>query len=370
MAALMGALLLLAGVCPAETDAPTSPTRTILNQPAQLGSPSAGPVTEPAFCAGVGRGSRLVTPVIVAGEPLAVDLILQGVQTESPVGEREFLAQLQYGRDVEVAIYPETGRSFRIEGIPRLPETPNTALSLGFGETAQVRMLLAYDFNSLSGAVFEKPGNYQIEFTLRCHAAPGEPGDGETQSLGRMTVKVKASEGDDATALEILDQPEYFQSIQLLRLARPSHRTPLERLVREARESALRPFALLALGLAEEAAGDAAGVGRAAAIYEQAAKEYPDHSLAETFHSRLLSCALRLEQREKARGIFAAMWQDPLLSRRFSATDPLRVQFLGPAAPVIRGEWMLWDRPPATTELLAPEDDDAQRWPDFPVIGK
>ena len=213
--------------------------------PAQFAEPQLGPATE---CGNIRRQFAVMNPVIVRGEPLIVRMLLEVID---PDDKAEFQAQLNFGADLKAVIYPPEGQPYEFLGRQLGTNIPTSVVQMNDFERFRMDVRLAMDSETISGSAFDIEGEYRIRFILMCSEEKELP---RPQEMGVFNVKVLPAEGDDAKALEILDDYTIFEALQAntavygrRELLSEENVRQLSRLVSEAPKAALRPYAMMLL---------------------------------------------------------------------------------------------------------------------------
>lgn len=311
------------------------------------GTSFANPAISPiiAECAEVDRQLVLLNPVITQGEPAMLRLALR-----PRIGEKspKFNAQLVFGGGLRVVVQPP-GRippySYRANA--RGTAVPAISMELLGVPVTRCDLIMASDTETVSGAAFEVPGNYRLRFSLEC-VEENQPT--EQQELGDFTLLVKPAQGEDATALKLMES-EYNAFVPLQdrvarmasgrEIATPAQIAIYEKIHRELPKAALRPHCMLLL--ADWYAGTK-GLDAGIAVLDAVEKEYANTPMAQEAvimkHRMLLA-----EDATRARANYLRMWADPTMTSLLLPRSEFFQSIMAPYVYEIGTQWMLFQEP-------------------------
>lgn len=310
-------------------------------------------------CNTIERYLRVLNPELIQGEPAILEILLRRPVT-GQVDEAEFSARLQVGLDLRIFVQPPRGPQFEFRPAQVNPLAPTTVVPLRPGEFFSFHVPLAFDPESVSGALFEEPGTYRVMVRLACRDSHTPRSDTETGDLGMVEITVREPDNDaDRTAVGFIRDHEFFRSFQNQRPQRPEDRALMERIVTEAPGSRYAPFALFALantrltlepaeGNADEATMERehrTRIERSIMLIRKMREEYPDHPLTQSAQLRLIRLALAIGDERRAREYFLEAWQDPRLTHQLLPHGPEMKWIFGDGAAnreEIGGEWMVF----------------------------
>lgn len=320
--------------------------------PAYANPASAPQYLDAVRCNGVLRRARLLTPSASQGEPLLIELQVEGDAKGRPA---EFTGALTLGSDFRAVVVPDQSLGiapFEVKD-PLIRRNQRVGTSLEYDQRVSRVQILAYDHDSLSGALSDTAGAYRMATALYCF----EDADGATatyQDLGVFSYDVTPASGDDKKALEWIEDPEVFLSLQNLALLDPSHRGPLERIAQETPAAALRPYALLTLAMGDLAAAVRASEEEVKSYVASAVEQlrrftfdYPSHPLAYTAYSKLIDALVSSGDTQAAREVYIRMRRDPYLAQNLTERNILTQFFMGDPRTEVERDWMVFAEPEA-----------------------
>ncbi|MCB2155519.1 hypothetical protein KQI84_11590 [bacterium] len=331
---------------------PLGDSKDILSVPAGSNIPGAQEFTEPVICAKVARSVRALNPTLTLGEPLVLQFRTVGMDPRSTV---DFVAAMAFGNDVQVRVTPiePSGYPFMFTPQRRPEAVPNSVFNLREGEEAELTLLMAHDYNSLSGAAFDTPGKYRLDISLVCKASNTQEGQ-TTEALGSLEVMVQEprTEDDQIAWGLVSGHTGVFESLQAMSATRPRDQKILLSVVEQAPNSVLRPYALLSVATGKflEGRKNPEELEEAIKLLREFLDDYPHHFLADPAQTRMMLCYFERKDNEAARKLFVDMWTDPVHSIRMRPTDPLRRAFLGEPPEDNTEQWMLFADPHAALE--------------------
>ncbi len=346
--------LALAGTVWAATVAPVAAEidpSYVLTQPA-AGSLPGGEYDSEVQCLEVHRSVRVLNPDLVLGEPLIVEIKMKGDPIIKKVEARaDTISNFQIGQDIDVWIYPSSGQPFQYDQGRKTAVNPNLLIQLAKDEVFETRLLFAYDYNSLTGAFFDQPGNFKLLIRMVCKNPRSVESD-DFQRIGFLDINVRKPEprSDDAKALKIMESdPDLFQSIQLMSLVNPSHEKAIRAIIEQAPQSKLHPYALMTLAnesfFVAKTNNDPAKFEEAIKLYDQFVALYPDHYAAPYALTRKIQSLRVLNREDEARQVFSEIWTHPQYSRVLRPSDELNLWMFGPYEEPNEAEWMIFNQP-------------------------
>lgn len=269
------------------------------------------PVFGPEFtCHDINRQLILMTPEIVAGEPVRFRIHLSRAKEKGL--PPEFLIQRSFSTDINVAISPPKGRAYEYQGLNLGTNIPTATVKMEGFNYFNFDFWLSYDSESITGAALDMIGTYQLKVKLMCRSRSGAP---ELVDAGTFEVTVKEPNGDDAKALDIIEDYEVFRAFQLMttyagprRLFTDDQIAMLEEVVEKAPEAALRPYAMLVLTKDYLNSGR---VAEALLMARNTQREYGDLPVSETAFFDELRILTSQNQKGPAWKKFKDGWQDP-----------------------------------------------------------
>lgn len=301
--------------------------------------PQIGPwVTVGANLARVG----ILNPVVVEGQPIRIRFEISG--NGAPGQVTEFTARMVFGADLAAEVRPPAGGAFSYVPIQMGEFVGTSVYTLVRNQRVRMDLDLVMDGDSLTGALFDIPGEYRLRFFLR------QPVPGSTTpaplDLGPFTVTVRKAEGDDRRALDILSRdPEVFRSIHLPVNVPENHIATIREALDAAPAAAIRPWLLLAL--CDRELGSRSGdVFKALELARELDRTAPMHPLAEDARMRLLHYLSALGHKEEARRRFYTEWQNPMGSQRMLLGSKLVESWVGKEGSRQAGPtWFLLETP-------------------------
>ncbi len=306
----------------------------------------------PVVYAGVERQIVVLNPEIVVGEPLHVRLLLRATEPET---RPQFMARLAWGTDIRAfLIPPDSNRPYEFLGQRLGSNVPMGAVEFEDFTNMRLDFRMAMDRDAVTGAAFEIPGTYQMRVL---HTGHGRGGSRQEFRLGDFEITVRQPEGDDARALEILDDYRVFELFQIRstfhgsgrQIATEAHLEMLERLVEEVPSAALRPHAMVILAEHNRRIRD---LERAYELYDRVAEEYAGSPLAEEATMARLRTTMAHEDLSESRRVFAQAWSDPRLTQLAYPNSPHWNMFVKNLLPEERGtQWMVFEKPGPDPEM-------------------
>jgi tetratricopeptide (TPR) repeat protein len=293
-------------------------------------------------CSGVWRQGSLLKSEYVVGEPLLIALDLRG---EPMVADREFTANLTIGADLKILLQPPGMRRF--EYLPdqeALGLTGNLVLRMKGDERLQRVISAFYDPDSVSGALLETPGTYQIRIGLVC------AGSNETRRLETVyegTFTVVPGSGDDEAILDFLS----FETWQALHYKATSNQAviqELEQALERFPQAAIRPQILMTLANTYFLSGraqDPANYSRSLPLLEQFVAQYPESYLYPFAANRLLVAYLESGNREEGLELFSHLWSNPDYSAALRRESPIVMRLFGEPKATVVGDWSIYEEP-------------------------
>lgn len=306
--------------------------------------------TESVECNGITRQIAVLNTNVVTGEPVLFRMM---VTNRNPIISREFMANMSFGNDVRVVVYP--ARQLRIPryeyvGIPRGTTGATASLDMEGIGMYRFDFRMAFDQDTISGAAFDIPGQYRLEFIHNCLAS--EASGRRPMNMGTVDIIVEAAKGQDARAAELLNEPQAYRAIQL-HAARDLDRSLLltppvverfRRIVEELPEARVRPHVAITLA-------DYYLLNRhhdeCIAMLELVRRDYPGTPHDEMAAYQLLPLYRAHRSFEKARDLYHSMWTDPALTQLINPNNDNFVRFVSP--------WLADLKTPGTQWMLFPE---------------
>ena len=363
-------ICLTAGLCDgaaqAAADAP-DPVRHMITTAAApdtgvlpMGAPNSrypavpGPLVN---CDEVKLQAILMTPTIVVGEPAIIRLVIRKEDPAIPIVE--FRSRLAYGTDLHVFVTPPRGRPYEYVGSKVGSQVPTGVVTLDKFNTYRLDYRMAMDKDTASGAAFEEPGVYRLRLVHECGSAM--PNQNQTV-LGEFSITVKGAEGDDAKALEFLNDFQLFECIQGGNASYAlgnkkldaSQVAMFQRIVDLTPKAALRPFAMQVLAdyYMEQKETD-----KAVAILSKLIAEYPGTLQAEEATMRSISVLHTEGHEAEARARFNTAWQDPIISQLMLPGSPNWKRYVADyeAAPNTVTQWSLYELPEKDPPVFNPK---------------
>lgn len=311
--------------------------------------PQFGPVME---CGSIDRQFVLANSKIVQGEPVLFRLVLESQQ---PRVKREFQARLAYGTDVQIFVDPPEGlRRYEYLGLEQGSVVPNGVLEMEGFSRFRFDFRLAVDEHTVTGAAFEEPGTYKLRVQLKCIIAGKPMGD---LDMGEFTLEVEEATGDDAQALEILNDYRIFEYFQLHTAQYPSGRAPLsgeqvrklERVVELCPDAALRPHAMIVLADYYRRQGQP---DQSIELLQQVRQRYAGTPLAQEALFAELRANMALRRDERARELFTQAWQDPVATQVIFPGGTYWSNFVKPFQKERQDtQWMVFSEPGEDPEM-------------------
>lgn len=319
---------------------------------------------EATRCNRIERQVALLTPRVVVGEPVIFRLLLH---CETPGQQTEFLANLSFGNDIRIRVEPPAHtriRPYEYLGIPRGTAGPTATLDMEGIPFYRFDFRMAFDGETVTGAAFDIPGTYRIDFVHNCVTHDEPP---RQMMMGTFELEVLPAEGEDARALELLDDLDSFRALHLHN-SRGIDRSPLldahrasrfERLFRELPGARIRPHAGFVLAdhyLREER------VDEAMEVYSALLEDYPDTPFAETAMFLMAQTAGTYRSREEARALYHRAWSHPSATQLIhprSSSYTLYVEPFFEALEPAQTQWVLFERPapdPESESEVEPEE--------------
>lgn len=313
--------------------------------------PGPAPVDGPKVtCNFIDRQLRVLNPRVFVGQPLLIALNLDKLK---PTDDRiEFMAALTFGRDIRAFVHPPAGPPFEFKPENLAGLGRNNVLPMRQSRLMTLNMLLATDNDSVTGALFDRPGKYTIEFYLTCRGTNLPASEQVPQNLGTFAIEVVPPEGDDQKAVAILSDPSGYAALQSLAWETAEQKQMLERIVAEAPKSALAPLALVSVinGNLAHARSDVAAMRATVKLNDQFLAEHHDHPFARDMALRSVEILLALGDKDGAREAFVRIWTDPTFSPRIMEGDRIYNTFLTAKHEVAVPTWDYYD-PVPTVQL-------------------
>jgi len=332
-----------AGVCAAEID------RGFLSAQAY---PDVADIPFPdgEVCGAVRRAARPLYDDLVLGEPLIVQVRLEGAGLSKEKADVSVTSRLGASSSIRLQATPSDPRNGgTVEIAPYKSEGMGAGrgFKLGYGEVVSMPVVCAHDPNSRSGAAFDAPDTYIIQIGMNCISKNPITGD-HMDGIGRFPITVSAPEGDDKIAWELLRPYTVYKAIQDQMADTPQHRAILEELVAKAPKARVRPIAIMALANSAiaDSGVDPKQLAKGEALLTTLLRDHPDHFLAAEAARSLIRVKAAKGEDAAAREIFVShLWSDPRGARLLPPGNPLAVQFAGPTPEPIAGQWMVYVRP-------------------------
>ncbi|MCC5875465.1 MAG: bacterial transcriptional activator domain-containing protein [Candidatus Sumerlaeia bacterium] len=346
------ALLLCLSVTTAQADGLLPPAMSPLGVKNDTLDRYKAPVfTETVQCNGIDRQIAVLNTELVTGEPVLFRMI---VTNSNPRMSREFMANMSFGNDVRVIVYP--ARQLRIPqyeyvGIPRGATGATASLDMEGIGMYRFDFRMAFDQDTVSGASFDIPGQYRLEFIHNCISA--EASARRTMNLGTVDITVRAAEGQDARAAELLNDPRAYRALQL-HAARDLDRTTLltppvverfRRIVEELPEARVRPH--VAITLADHYLLNR-NHDECIALLELIRRDYPGTPHDEMAAYQLLPLYRGHRSVDKARELYHSMWADASLTQLLNPNNDNFVRYVTPWLSKLSTpgtQWMLFPKP-------------------------
>lgn len=298
-------------------------------------------------CGPVGVQGLVLNPTIVVGEPLYLRLLIKSL---TPGLQQEFRSRLVFGTDLHVYVQPPPGqRPYEYLATERGSVVPSAVMRLEKVKLYRLDFRMAFDKQTVSGAAFEVPGVYTIQVTHACEVPGAEERD---MVLGVFTITVKPAEGDDAKALDFLNDHKLYECIHTGTARHTSSQRPInetqaksfQRIVEQAPAAALRPYALLILADYWREKRDFA---KALGYLDMLKNEYPGMLVADEAHFSTLRIQQERNDRAGALAAFTAIWTDPIRTQLVYQESPSWETYVKPRLhnDTIGTQWFLSDPP-------------------------
>lgn len=314
-------------------------------------APQIGPMQE---CGVFQRQIVQLTPKATVGEPVYFRLLVTNKRVRE---DHEFRTTLSFGNDIKAFIMPPGGRVYEYAGLRMGSAVPNSVVKMGGVRHFRFDMRLAMDDQTVTGAAFDIPGTYKIRFTMACRAEGENRGD--TQLMGDFALEVTQPQGDDALALEILNNFEIFRTFQARTtqlgtqpLTTAADIRKLERVVKEAPAAAIRPHAMVILAQHYRREGD---VDASLAMLDRVLADHPESLVAEEALLAKLNIAEAAGRRDLARQAYLQAWQDPKTGQVLIPGSWHYEAFVTPTKPPANPQWMVMAEPWQKPEMLERE---------------
>ena len=347
----------LAALLPAFASAQGTPLVAAAAEPLGLTNGGAGtrfsnPVAgAKTTCGGTNRQLWLLNPTITVGEPVYMRLVVEAID---PTVKADFMAQLSYGADLQVAIAPPGGgRPYEFTGLKLGTTVPTAVVEMKDFSIFRIDFRIACDSESVSGAAFDIPGKYIIRFGLRCLDKAKAP---ETVLLGDYAVEVLPPSGEDAAAMALLQNPAVFKAFQARgarlgdkSLVTPDDVTQLRKLVETTPKSVLRPHAMAILADYEVSQKNTAG---ALKILRQMQAEYVNTPMADEAAFEELRLVMTGKNPAESFDLFSKIWAHPTRTQLVYPNSPLWKAYIEKRVPPPVGtQWVIQDEPGADPEM-------------------
>jgi len=303
---------------------PAASTTALPGNPPPYGfdNPQSGPWRD---CDGIRRRITVLNTGLVRGSSVRMRLELEGSGQEG-APPNEFAGRLVFGVDIKVLIAPPGARPFEYVPINTGEIVPNTIFKLKKGERIRVDRELLMDSESVSGAVFETPGTYQIQVILQCPDA--EKRNILALDMGVFTINVYGGGGDDVVFFETLAKdPDLYRVLTTLNNARPDQIRTLDNLIHTAPNANMRPNLLFAMSIIVAPTIDESE--KAFPYLDAVIKTYTNHPVWEDALLRMIELRLQRGEMKQARGYFQIAWQHPTIMTRLSRTSRTATVFTG-----------------------------------------
>lgn len=356
----------------AEQDSPLVPAAAELvglrdgREGSAFEEPLFGPVLT---CDEIDRQFVIMNPTIVEGEPLLLRLLLR---TETPRVGREFHGRLAFGTGIRVVVIPPAGiRPYEYLGLEEGSLVPNNVLQMEGYKQYRYQFRMAVDQNTITGAAFAEPGQYELRISQECVV------DGESigmLDMGTFTITVKEAKGPDRCALDVLDADyEMFEYFQLRMSRYPNTSRPMSgaqaeklmRIIDGCKGAALRPHAMIVMAeyyLREK------DIEKSNAMLRRVIEEYP----ALPFHDEALFALLRNSYSDddpwSSLAAFNEIWADPITTVLITPPSNNYKRFVVPfkmKSEDANTQWMLFAEPGTDPES---ESEDETQEPAGPQL--
>lgn len=292
---------------------------------------------------GVKFGLGLSKSELLSGEPVDVVLEMQGTPDTLPNTNISSRLQFPEGNDLAVFITPPGELEYRVKGGLEVAIYNNTLLDILPGSNFTHRMPLIYDPSQPFGYIFLKPGTYRVRmewsFSMSRRQDPVEV------VVPPFEVTVRAPEGNQAKAFELLKKPEAAKAFQLFLLPTEEIRETFRSVAEEypktvyGRECA-RIFALSATYMKNP------DLPQALKLLRQYHDLYPREQGSDLIAFSIVQLYHLMKQYELAREWIFYMTDAYPNSLYLRNSDPLyKYYVLTPAKAAVEGPWYLAEQP-------------------------
>ncbi|MBI1291132.1 hypothetical protein GC173_07790 [bacterium] len=314
----------------------------------RFAEPALGPVTAP--CGGITRQLVILNPQLVQGEPLMARLDLRS--TSEPVAERRFNAQMIFSGDLRVAVQPP-GRipPYQYLGGTLGSAVPSISMDMTTVPRTRLDMVMAADRETVSGAAFDMPGIYRLRISLQCNSSREE--ESVAQELGLFAIKVAPAQGEDLSALKLLEgaynaylplQERISRTGNGRPVATPEQLAAYEKIVQTLPKAVLRPHCMIVLA---DHYAYTKGLESGLALLDQIEREYPSTPLAQeamVVRHRLL-LALDKDSSGRMKANYRRLWMDPTMTTLLLPSSEIFSEFIKGYYKPVGTQWMLFQDP-------------------------
>lgn len=354
----LAAFLALAGVLsPVAAEGPLDQAAPIHGIMPDAPAPFTGVIEgEAVECGDIERKITLITPRVVVGEPVLLRL---AIRNKEPRISREFMANMTFGNDIRIRVTPEPRtriRPYEYLGIPRGATGATATLDMQGVPFYRFDFRMAFDGETVSGAAFDTPGTYRLEVSHNCLLGGGNV---ERLFMGTFDVVVERAEGDDARALELLNDLRAFRALQL-HAARDIDRSTLvteplmqrfKRLVEEFPNARVRPHAAFVLADYHLLQRD---FEKCIEVLELIMRDYPETPHEEQAAFQLLPLYRFHRPDTAARDLYHFLWSHPVYTQLLHPENDNFTRYITPWTRTVANvgsQWMIFPQPGPDPEV-------------------
>lgn len=296
-------------------------------------------------CNGLERQIYVLNPDLEVGEPLGIRMV---VRKPDDLASAEFIFQASMQTDIRILLIPPSGQPYRYQGV-----NTGTTISTSTRKLddtlrfTRVDSWLVSDPESLTGAAFDLVGTYRMRVEINCR----EKGAQEAfQHMGDFEITVSEATGDNAKALEILDDYRIYEALQIQQTRIGGEQrysdeqiAKIEHVIEEAPNAGIQPHAQMTMF------NHYAVTGRgpeAILLAGELQSQHPGTPYYELGFFLKLAALARVPGSLEAWKHFRRGWQDPLISSRIEPDSKLWGTFVAPfKGRPPNNQWMILEKP-------------------------
>lgn len=308
-------------------------------------APGSQLISQPLECGICTEQVRILKNELVIGEPIVLEFIIKPKPEMKERFNRNFSDDIT--SNIELYIQDSNGTVWQYETEENKIFQNASTVPLARGQMYRHQLILSHDTQTVSGAIFDQPGQYNVLVRMKCT----DPSDSKWLEHQPLPVLINAptTGSQDAEALRlIMSDPESFLSFQSGTIIAAEYKERLKAIAEKLPQSALHPFALYALALLEyrtyQKDGKDENLNQSYAYSEQFKNAYKHHPL--TFKNLILfrESAMLKNEKAEADAAFLEVWQDPELSYYMVIPEFARLDGKQKPIPFLFTDWMIFER--------------------------